>query len=317
VTQSERGARLVASGSALPDRTVTNTELESWLDTSDSWIADRTGIRERHWGGTTSELATQAATAVLASAGLEPADLDAIIVATTTPDLQIPAASALVAGALGFNKAAMDLNAACSGFVYALVTAHALVVGAGMDRVLLIGADQLTQVTDFQDRSTAVLFGDGAGAVLLEAVAGEDCLLGFDLGVDGTAVDILRCDRGGFLTMQGSEVFRRAVRATVESSRLALERAKVTVDEIALMIPHQANQRIVDAACSRLGIDASRTAMVLEHTGNTSAASVPLALDDAVRSGRVQPGDRLLLSGFGAGMTWASAVVTWGGEAKP
>lgn len=316
MTQPERGARLVASGAALPDRRVTNAELEGWLDTSDTWITERTGIRERRWGGTTSELAAAAARSVLDEAGLQPADLDMIIVATTTPDLQIPAASALVAGALGFTKAAMDLNAACSGFVYALVCAHAMVVGAGMDRVLLVGADQLTQVTDFQDRSTAVLFADGASAVLLEAAAGEDCLLGFDLGVDGSAVDILRCDRGGYLTMQGSEVFRRAVRATVESSRLALERAKLSIDDIALLIPHQANQRIVDAACARLGIDPSRTSMVLETTGNTSAASVGLALDAAVRSGRVQAGDRLLLSGFGAGMTWASAVVTWGGEPR-
>jgi 3-oxoacyl-[acyl-carrier-protein] synthase-3 len=216
----------------------------------------------------------------------------------------------VVQDALGLRCGAMDLNAACSGFVYGLVAGHGF-VGLGLDRVLVVGSETLSRITDQDDRGTAVIFADGAGAVVLEAVPGEGQLLAWDLGADGSARAILDCDHGGFINMEGREVFRRAVRATVESSRAALDRAKVAADDVALFVPHQANVRIIEAAAQRLGIPMDRVAIVLDHTGNTSSASIPLALADALDHGRVTSGDHVLLSGFGAGMTWASAVLRW------
>jgi len=216
-----------------------------------------------------------------------------------------------VSAALGIGGGAMDLNAACAGFTYGLVTAAGL-IATGVDRVLLIGAETLTRATNFADRTNAFLFGDGAGAVVVEAVPGDGSLLGWDLGVDGSLVDILYADHGEGMVMRGQEVFRRAVRATVESATASLERAKVAASDIALFVPHQANIRIMTAVADRLGLPEDRVASVIGRTGNTSSASIPLALVDAVESGRVRDGDLVLLAGFGAGMTWASAVWRWG-----
>ncbi|MGH9131840.1 MAG: beta-ketoacyl-ACP synthase III [Acidimicrobiales bacterium] len=306
-----RGSALIGWGVALPERVVTNAEFEARLDTNDAWIVERTGIMERRMGSTTGALAVQAGRAALDQAGVRAADIDLLILATTTPDQIVPATSATVTRALGIGGGGMDLNASCSGFVYALVTANAL-VGAGSDRILVIGSDTLSRIVDQDDRSTAVLFGDGAGAVVIEATPGEGQLVSWDLGVDGSAATLLDCDHGGFVRMEGREVFRRAVRAMVTSAELVMERAKLGPDDIALCVPHQANSRIVEAANARIGIPMSRTSMVVHRTGNTSAASIPLALADAADAGRLATGDHILLCGFGAGMTWASAILRWG-----
>jgi 3-oxoacyl-[acyl-carrier-protein] synthase-3 len=279
------------------------------MDTNDEWIRDRTGISERRVGGSTSGLAIEAGRAALARAGCAPGDIDLLILATTSPDQAVPASSATVQSELGLQCGAFDLNAACSGFVYSLVTANAF-VETGMQRVLVVGADTLSRLTDWTDRGTAILFADGAGAVVLERYA-EPTLLGWDLGCDGTARHVLDADIGGYLHMDGREVFRRAVRTLVASAETALDRAGIAASDVNWLVPHQANIRIINSAADKLGIEPAKAVNVLSYTGNTSAASIPLALATAADDGRLQPGDLLLLSGFGAGMTWASAVVRW------
>jgi len=296
----------------LPDKVVTNADYEALLDTSDEWIIERTGIKERRHGGTTSALAVGAARRALERAGRRGQEIDLLILATTSPDQTVPATSSAVHHTLGCRGAAFDLNAACAGFVYGLVTAVAL-LDAGHERALLIGSDTLSQITDQNDRNTAVLFGDGAGAVVVEATEGDPLILAHDLGLDGSLASILYCDRGGYIYMEGREVFRKAVRATVESAQRVLKQADVAAEDIALFVPHQANIRIIDAMGQRLGIDPARYAICLDHTGNTSSASCGIALAEAADAGRLKDGDLLLFSGFGAGMTWASAVVRWGG----
>ena len=306
------GVRFVSSGISVPDKVVTNDDLSARLDTSDAWITERTGIRERRIGGVTSQMAIEAGQQALERAGLSGSDIDLLVLATTTSDAEVPATSATVQAALGTRGGAFDLNAACSGFVYALVTAAGL-ISTGAGRTLVIGADALSMITDWDDRSVAVLVGDGAGAVVLEPVEGPGDLLSWNLGADGTLRSLLKCDRGGYLTMDGKELFRRAVRIVVESAERALDEAGVSARDIAVVVPHQANLRIIQAVCQRLGVEEERAAVVIDRYGNTSSGSVPLALDDAVQSGRVHPGDLLLITGFGGGMTWASAVVRWGG----
>jgi 3-oxoacyl-[acyl-carrier-protein] synthase III len=322
------GAAITGWGTALPERVVTNVELSALFETSDEWIVERSGIRTRHAAtgpfvseqpphhpenglGTTAALAVEAGGQALERAGLRGSDIGLLMLCTTTPDQLIPASSAAASAALGIGGGAMDLNAACAGFTYGLVTASGL-VALGVDRVLLIGAETLTRATNWADRSNAFLFGDGAGAVVVEAMPGEGSLLGWDLGVDGSLVPLLFADHGSGMAMRGQEVFRKAVRVTVDSARLSLERAKATVDDVALFVPHQANMRIMDAAASRLGLSPERVASVIDRTGNTSSASIPLALVDAVEHGRLADGDLVLFAGFGAGMTWASAVWRWG-----
>ena len=246
--------------------------------------------------------------------GLDPASIDAIILATTTPDRTVPATSATVAHELGLHCGAFDLNAACSGFTYGLIVAHGL-IATGAERLLVIGTDTLARITDWEDRNTAILFADGSGAVVLEAVDGRGQLLGWDLDADGSAERYLYAEVGETLHMDGKEVFRRAVRIMVDSAQKSMAHAGVTADDIALVVPHQANIRIINAACDRLGIAHDRASVVLQRTGNTSAASIPLALVDAIDGGRVAEGDLVLLVGFGAGMTAASAVIRWGGDA--
>jgi len=306
-----RGIRVIGWGANVPEKVVTNDDLSARLDTSDQWIVERTGIRERHIDGITSVMATEAGRQALERAGVDPATVDVLVLATTTPDALVPGTSATVQDALGVGGGAFDINAACSGFVYGLVVASGL-VATGAERVLLIGADALSQITDWDDRSMAVLVGDGAGAVVLEAVDGPGNLLSWNLDADGSLVHLLHCDHGGFLYMDGKEVFRKAVRVVVDSAQKALADAGMTVDDVDLLVPHQANLRIIQAACHRLGITEERTAVTIDRYGNTSSASIPLALVDAVEQGRVAPGARLLLTGFGGGMTWASAVLRWG-----
>jgi 3-oxoacyl-[acyl-carrier-protein] synthase III len=305
------GSRITGWGQGLPDKIVTNADLEARLDTSDAWIRERTGIRERRVGGSTSGLAIEAGKTALARAGLTGADIDLIVLATSTPDDQMPASAIHVHHGLGIAGGAMDINAACAGFPYALATANGL-LATGMRRVLLIGSETMSRIVDWEDRNTAVLFGDGAGAFVLEAVDGPGMILGWDLGADGTGRHLLRADIGGYITMDGREVFRRAVRASVETAQKSMARAGVTADDLAFVVPHQANIRIVEAACDRLGVPMEKTLNVLERTGNTSAASIPLAMIDALDRGRIKDGDLLLLVGFGAGMSWGSAVVRWG-----
>jgi 3-oxoacyl-[acyl-carrier-protein] synthase III len=303
------GIRLRGWGMAVPDRVVTNDELSQTLDTSDEWIFERTGIRERRMGGTAVTLGTEAARRALADADVDAASIDFLMLATTTPDQLMPASSTRIAQQLGITAPALDVNAACSGFMYALRCADGL-AATGAHRVLIIGAEHLSRWNDATDRTMAVLFGDGAGAVVVDAVSDTD-LLGFDLGSDGNHADLLYCDHGGYIWMDGKEIFRRAVRIMVESSERALEQAKVSVDELALVIPHQANVRIIQAACSRLGIEMERSVVVLDRYGNTSSASIPIAVMEARAQDRLRPGDLVLMTGFGAGMTWASAVVRW------
>jgi 3-oxoacyl-[acyl-carrier-protein] synthase III len=306
------GAIVTGWGAAVPDKVVTNADLSARLDTSDAWIVERTGIRERHVGGTTSELALAAGAQALARAELTGADIDVLVLATSTPDAVAPATSATVQDGLGVRGGAFDVNAACSGFMYGLVSAHGLVL-AGARRVLLIGSETLSQITDWDDRTLAVIVGDGAGAVVLEATEGPGQLLAWDLGADGSLRRLLMCDHGGYLYMNGKEIFRHAVRVVVESSHAALRRAGFGPGDVDLFIPHQANARIIAAAGQRLGIPEDRWVITIDRYGNTSSASIPLAIADALDTGRLHRGDLVLLSGFGGGMTWASAVLRWGG----
>lgn len=304
------GARITGWGSALPERVVTNHDLSLTLDTSDEWIRERTGIHERHVGGSTADLSVASGRAALERAGVDPADIDVLVLSTTTPDRTVPATSATVQDRLGLRCGAFDVNAACSGFVYALVVAHGL-IALGSRRALVIGTDTLSRITDWDDRNTAVLFADGSGAVVVEATDGPSALLGWDLDADGSAEDLLYCDLGGYIHMEGKEVFRRAVRIMVDSAQKSFDAAGCTADDVALVVPHQANVRIIQAACERLGVPMERAATVLHNTGNTSSASIPLALVDAADAGRLSPGDVVLLVGFGAGMTAASALLRW------
>jgi 3-oxoacyl-[acyl-carrier-protein] synthase III len=307
-----RGIAVSGCGISVPDKVLTNADLAARLDTNDDWITERTGIRERHVGGVTSTMAVEAGRAALEAAGKTAADVDTLVLATTTPDALVPATATTVQNQLGIEGGAFDLNAACSGFVYGLVVSAGL-IAMGSRGVLLIGADALSRITDWDDRSVAVLVGDGAGACVIESVEGPGDLLSHNLHADGSLRHLLTCDHGGYITMDGKEVFRRAVRVVVESAEQAMQDAGVGIDDIAMLIPHQANLRIIQAACERLGMPMEKTAVVIDRYGNTSSASIPLALDDALQTGRVHKGDLLLLSGFGGGMTWASAVLRWGG----
>ena len=315
-------------GSYLPEHVVTNEDFAKRLDTSDEWIRTRTGIRERHYAApneATSDLAIAAGRAALKDAGLTADDVDIIIVATTTPDHPVPATAPIVAARLGRTCTAFDLNAACSGFVYGLQ------VGAGMaaggSTVLLIGAETLTRYVDPDDRSIAVLFGDGAGAVVLRR--DDAATIGpFDLGSDGSELEILWMRAGGSrqpfdpiahaeassrMSMRGGDVYRHAVTRMTSSSQIVLEAAGITIDDIDLMVGHQANLRILEAVGQRLGVPEDRCHITVDRHGNTSAASIPLALDDARQQGLLDPGARLLLTAFGGGLTWGSCVLTWSG----
>lgn len=305
-----RGAVITGWGAALPDTVLTNVDLEAMMDTSDEWIRERTGIHQRHVGSNTAELSTLSGRAALEMSGVDPARIDNLILATTTPDRHVPATASTVQEALGLSCGAFDLNAACSGWVYGLVVAQGL-IAMGAEKILVIGTDTLDKITDYHDRNTGILFGNGSGATVVEAVDGPGQLLAWDLDSVGEAESALFCERGGFLEMEGREVFRRAVRIMVDSAEKSFEAAGVTADDIAFVVPHQANIRIISAAMERLGLSLDRAVVNLHRTGNTSSASVPMALAEALDDGRINDGDLVLFVGFGAGMTAASAVVRW------
>lgn len=309
--QPPRGCRISGWGSVLPDKIVTNNDLATTIETSDDWITERTGIRERRIGTSTADLGTEAAAKAIASAGIDPASIDLLILATTTPDKQCPGTGSVIQDRLGLTCGAFDLQAACSGFVYGVAVAAGM-IATGMSTILVVGAETMSRITDWDDRNTAILFGDGGGAVVMEATDGPSSVLGTSLGSYGTFERLLYADHdGGCLIMEGKEVFRQAVKVMVDSSQKAMEQAGVTIEDISLVVPHQANIRIIEAACRRLGAPMEKAAVVLERTGNTSSASIPLALVDALEHDRVAPGDLVLMVGFGAGMTSAAAVVRW------
>jgi len=318
-------------GTALPDQRLTNADLEQQVDTSDQWIVERTGIRERRIaapGESTATLAIEAGAAAIKHAGLTPDAIDLLIVATATPEQLIPHTGAFVGDGLGVRCGSFDLNAGCAGFVYELVVGASLLTAGNLEHVLVIGAETLSRVTDPTDRGTCILFGDGAAAMVLSASPDDGLgLLAWDLGCDGSAAGLLEVPAGGsrrptsaetvanrehYLKMAGQEVFRRAVRIVVESASNALERGGIGIDDVRWFAPHQANVRIIEAAGNRLGIPAERTLVNIDRYGNTSAASIPLVLAEAADDGRLQPGDLVLLSGFGAGLTWGSALLRWG-----
>ena len=304
------GAKIIGWGTSLPEKVVTNDDLSKTMDTSDEWIRERTGIERRHIGGSTASLSIESGRKAIEMAGVDPLSIDALVLSTTTPDRTVPATSAAVQHGLGLRCGAFDVNAACSGFVYALITGHGL-VAMGMRRILVIGTDTLSRITDWTDRNTAILFADGSGAAVIEATTGPGQLLGWDFDADGSLEELLYAEIGGTLHMEGKEVFRRAVRIMVDSAEKSIKAAGLTTNEISLVVPHQANIRIIEAACKRLDISMDKAAIVLHETGNTSSASIPLALFDAVDNSRVKTGDNILLVGFGAGMTAASAVIKW------
>ena len=304
------GSRITGWGTALPEKVLTNDDLSAMMDTNDEWITERTGIKERHVGGSTASLSVESARKAIAMAGVDPESIDGLVLSTTTPDRTVPATSATVQDALGLRCGAFDVNAACSGFVYAYVVANGL-LAIGAKRLLVIGTDTLSRITDWSDRGTAILFADGSGAAVVEATSDAGQLLGWDLDADGSVEHLLYAEVGGYIHMDGKEVFRRAVRIMVDSAQKSLAKAGLSAADVALCVPHQANLRIIDAACRQLGVPLDRTAIVLHKTGNTSSASIPLALFDAADAGRLKDGDIVLLVGFGAGMTAASAVIEW------
>jgi 3-oxoacyl-[acyl-carrier-protein] synthase-3 len=304
------GARFIGWGIAVPDRIVTNIELSETLPTSDEWIQERTGIRERRIGGTVTDLGAEAGTLALEDAGIEPSDIDFLVLATSAADRITPATAPMIAHKMGLSCPAMDVNAACSGFMYAVRTAQGL-LETGNKRVLVIGSEHLSRFVDWTDRNMAVILADGAGAAVLEYDPTENDILSFVLGAEGADAELLKCEHNGYFWMDGAEVFRRAVRVVVDSAEKALAMAGITSDELSLVIPHQANIRIIQAACQRLNVEMDRAVVVIDRYGNTSSASIPLAFADARANDRVHKGDYALLTGFGAGMTWASAVIRW------
>lgn len=313
IPTTARGGVITGWGTALPEKVLTNDDLSKMMDTSDDWIRERTGIHQRHVGGTTASLSVESGMRAIEMAGIDPLSIDALVLSTTTPDRTVPATSARVQHELGLSCGAFDINAACSGFVYGLATAHGL-IAMGANKVLLIGTDTLSRITDWTDRNTAILFADGSGAAVIEAVEGQGEMLAWDIAADGSLEPLLYAEIGGFLHMDGKEVFRRAVRIMVDSAQKSLANAGLTIEDIALIVPHQANTRIITAACERLGAPLDKTAIVLHRTGNTSSASIPLALFDAVDAGRLQRGDLVMMVGFGAGMTAASSIIRWNGK---
>jgi 3-oxoacyl-[acyl-carrier-protein] synthase-3 len=316
--QRRRGmtAGIFGIGAALPEHVITNADLEQRLDTNDEWIVRRTGIRERrHLQGdeTLADLATRACLLALDDAGRSGAEVDHVIVSTFTADRVTPGLAPEVARVIGAERAAaVDLNAACAGFLYGLDQAAALVESGRASVVLVCGAEALSRVIDHDDRSTAVLFGDGAGAVVVAGGELELGVGGFVLGADGAQADLLYAERDErVLRMQGSDVYRHAVRRMTAASREALERAGRTVEDIDLFVAHQANVRIIDAAAAELGIPREKVVVNVDRVANTSSASIPLALEQAEREGRLKPGNTVALAAFGAGFVWGAGIVSW------
>lgn len=327
---SEVSVGIIGTGSYVPTRIMTNQELEQKVDTSDKWIIERTGIRERRItleGQATSDLATEAAKRALDNAGIAAEELDLIIVATITPDMLFPSVACLVQANLKATRAAaFDLSAACSGFVYGLVTASQFIKSGLYEKILVIGAENLSKILDWTDRNTCILFGDGAGAAVVAKTPPGYGILGVDLGADGSGADFLSVPAGGsrtpasaetvtnrqhFMQMNGAEVYKFAVKIMGVSALKAIANANLSPADISYVVPHQANIRIIESAAKRLGISMDKVAVSVAKYANTSSASIPIGLDEAFRSGNIKKDDIVVLTGFGAGLTWASSVIKW------
>ncbi len=322
-------ARIAGTGSYVPAKVLTNADLERMVATSDEWIVERTGIRERHVAGpgeACSDLAVKAAEQALAAAGIRAVDLDMILLATCTGDYPLPATACLIQHQLGATRAAAcDVSAACCGFVYALSVAEAY-VKTGMRHVLIIGSEVMSAITDWTDRNTCILFGDGAGAAVISQSENDRGILSTHLRSDGALCELIAVSGGGsrlppsekvvaermqYIKMKGNETFKVAVRTLEEVARETLAANHLRVEDIDLYVPHQANVRILKAVAERLGLPLEKVMLNLDQYGNTSAASIPIALDEAVRQGRIREGDLVMLGAFGAGLTWASALIRW------
>ncbi|GFE51720.1 3-oxoacyl-[acyl-carrier-protein] synthase 3 [Roseobacter cerasinus] len=313
-------------GHYLPERVVPNAEFEAKLDTNDEWIRTRSGIERRHFAAeneTTSNMATRAARAALADAGLEPSDIDAIVLATSTADLTFPSAATMVQAELGMQGGfAFDVQAVCAGFIYALTNANALILSGQAQRVLVIGAETFSRIMDWTDRSTCVLFGDGAGALVLEATesagtSDDRGVLSTDLNSDGRHKDLLYVDGGvstgttGYLRMQGNQVFRHAVEKLAATANKAMERAGVSAGDVDWIVPHQANIRIIQGTAKKLGLPMENVVVTVQDHGNTSAASIPLALSVGRDRGQIKPGDLIVTEAIGGGLAWGAVVLRW------
>jgi 3-oxoacyl-[acyl-carrier-protein] synthase-3 len=326
----QRYSQISGWGKYAPEKVVTNFDLEKTLDTSDDWIVQRTGIEQRHIAAddeTTATMAVKAAQQALEVAGLTPADLDLIIASTSTPDYFMPAVSSTIQAMLDADCPAFTISTGCTAFVYGLVTAHQYVATGAYNNILVVGVELISRFVDWNDRNTCVLFGDGAGAVVVTPSEEPSGVLAFDLGSDGKKGMVLRMEGGGsanplsheviergqnYLQMDGRAVFKFATRILPQSTKTLLNQTNMSLDELDLLIPHQANSRIIELAIRNLGIDAQKVFVNLHKYGNTSAASIPLALVEALEEERLKDGDRLALVSFGAGLTWASALVQWG-----
>ncbi len=328
--QQLRAAAIVGTGSYVPERILSNADLEKMVDTSDEWISTRTGIRERRLAGegmATSDMAVEAAKRAMENARIRPEDVDLLIIATITPDKLLPAAACYVQYKLGLRQIpCFDLVAACSGFIYGIVAGSSFIRAGVSTTALVVGAETLSRITDYEDRGTCVLFGDGAGAAVMAPADGRGEILYTTLGADGIGAEMMQIPAGGslqptsqhtlesrdhYMKIQGRAVYKFAVEKMVELVQDAVKQCSLTLDDVKLIVPHQVNRRILEAAAERLGIPISRVYVNIDRYGNTSAASVPIALDEAAREGRLQPEDVVVLAAFGGGLTWASAVVRW------
>ena len=329
-TKPLRTVSIIGTGSYLPDKVLTNADLSRMVDTSDEWITTRTGIRERRIAAkdeNTSDMATKAALKAIEQARISAKEIDLILVATATPDMLFPATACFVQKKIGAtNAACLDISAACAGFLFALEIAQQFITSHTHDTVLVIGAEKLTSITNWTDRNTCVLFGDGAGAAVLRHRGSGHGVIATHIGSDGQYSDILFMPGGGTrspitrenvdlnlqtIHMIGKEVYKQAVTAMLSAARKVLDQAGLSIDDIACVIPHQANVRIIEAIADRLGISRDRMFVNLDRYGNTSAAAVAIALDEANRSGRIRPGDYILMVVFGGGLTWASTIIEW------
>jgi 3-oxoacyl-[acyl-carrier-protein] synthase-3 len=323
------GVKIVGVGHYAPARVVTNHDLEAWLETTDEWITTRTGMKRRHWASeeeATSDLATAAASAALVHAGLSAQEIDCFIVATVTPDYYFPATACLVASKLGVAvKPAFDIAIACSGFIYGLTVASGLIRSGVYQRIMLIGAETLSKILDKEDRATAILFGDGAGAVILENSV-QDCFIASDLGADGSRPELLYAQGSGarhpldhaaldakvhLIHMQGRETFKLAVQRMVDATDTVLRKANLRKADVTFLIPHQANRRIIDATARYLDVPEEKVVVNIAEYGNTSAASIPMALSETVRAGLVKPEDLIIFVAFGGGLSWGAVAWRW------
>ncbi len=326
----KRPVSIIGTGSYVPERVLTNADLERMVDTSDDWVTSRTGIRERRIAADdeyTSDMAAKAAQKAIEQAGISPEEIDLIIVATASPDMFFPSTACFVQQLIGAkNAACFDLSAACSGFLYAVEVAQNFITSCTCDTVLVIGAEKLSSIVDWTDRNTCVLFGDGAGAAILRSRAGSHGVINTHMGSDGSFSEILSMPGGGTrnpvtpenahlrlntIKMNGRETYKQAVNAMLKAANKALDDAGLTADDLACIIPHQANMRIIEAIAERMNVPLDRFLINLDRYGNTSAAAVAIALDEANRTGRMKVGDYVLLVVFGGGLTWASSVIQW------